>query len=260
MLDHDERLSVSRRTIVVAAVAAVGTVHLLSACAPMPSSRGSGSGGRSRGSSDGAPGGPARLTADNSASVWRRGVRLAYADGMPIQRGDEIETDAANHALIAFDNGDTVYMSPVTRVRVGTIFVFFGEIFARIVSGQDTFRADSEVVSAGVERTEFLMRVNRTTKEATVTVRSGVVRCSSTGTSERWVAQRVEVNQQLTVPATVARPGTGGRPVAIQPKPIRLERAQVVSATQWVDGASRRLPPKLAPIERFDRTPRPVPR
>lgn len=269
MLHDDERLSVSRRTIVIAALTIVGTAHLMSACAPVQSSRGAGSGTPSRGGpdgrrggADGPPGGPARLTADNTASVWRRGTRLGYADGMPIHLGDEIETDAANHALIAFANGDTVYMSPVTRVRVGSIFVFFGEIFAKIVSGQDTFRADSEVVSAGVERTEFLMRVDRATKETSVTVRSGAVRCSSTRTSERWVAQRVGVNQQLTVPAIFVRPpgGPSPRPVAIQPKPVTLDPGQVVSATRWVDRAAIRLPPKLAPTERFDRTPKTLPR
>jgi hypothetical protein len=247
MRNDRDRPSVSRRSVVIASITGLGAAHLLAACAPVPSSQGSRH-------SPGSARGVARLTADNRASVSRRRAPVGYAPGMAIELGDDIETDASNHALIEFDNGDAVYMSPATRVRIGSIFVYFGEIFAKIVSGQGTFRADSDVVSAGVERTEFLMRVDRQTRQTTVTVRSGVVRCSpatralpprggdpiKTDKPQRWTPQRVDADQQITV-----APG-----VSTQPKPVVLQRAQVVSATQWVERAAPRLTIKRPPVKR----------
>ncbi len=179
-----------------------------------------------------APGWIARLYADAGARVWRDGRGIAYAHGMNLRAGDEIETGEDNVALIEFSNGDDVYMRPMTRVRVGSIFVFFGEIFNRVVSGRG-FRADSEAMEAGVEETEFLMRVDRVLQEATVVVRRGAVRCRPRRGA--WAPQRVGEGQRLT-----AQRGSG-----LPPRQIEMSPAEVAAAMAWADEATRRL--KLRP-------------
>lgn len=184
----------------------------------------------------GRPGGPfvaptpavvAQLYADTTAGVWRDGRLIAYSHGMEIRTRDEIETDGANFALIEFLSGDGVYMKPATRVRVGSIFVFFGEIFNRVVSGRG-FRADSEALEAGVEETEFMMRVDRGSQEATVTVRRGIVRCTPRRAS--WVIL-LRSNERLSAQRIASR----------QPRPTQVDAAQLIEATQWADAAARRL-------------------
>jgi hypothetical protein len=169
----------------------------------------------------------ARLYADTAAGVRRDNRLLDYAHGMAIRTHDEIETDGANFALIEFLNGDGVYMKPLTRVRVGSIFVFFGEIFNRVVSGRG-FKADSEALEAGVEETEFLMHVDRGSQEATVTVRRGIVRCTPRRAS--WVVQ-LRSNERLSAQRIAPR----------QPRATQMKAAEVIEATQWADGAARRL-------------------
>jgi hypothetical protein len=152
---------------------------------------------------------------------------------MPLWLGDEVETDAANFALIEFTNGDGVYLRPETRVRLGSIFVFFGEIFNRIVSGSG-FRAESDVVEAGVEETEFLMHVDRATHATTVTVSRGVVRCTArVGT---WRAQVLKPNQRLIV----------SRQLAVQPRLQVLDQAEIRAASRWTEEVAGRIkiPPR----------------
>jgi hypothetical protein len=170
----------------------------------------------------------AHLYADTGAAVSRGGRPVPYAHGMPLSLGDEVETDSANFALIEFTNGDGVYMKPETRVRLGSIFVFFGEIFNKIVSGSG-FRAESDVVEAGVEETEFLVHVDKVTHVTTVTVSRGVVRCTPrTGT---WTAQVLKPNQRLIVP----------RVVALQPRPLVLNQTEIRATSRWAEEVGGRI-------------------
>lgn len=158
----------------------------------------------------------------------RGGRPVAYAHGMPLWLGDMVETDSANFALIEYTNGDGVYMKPETRVRLGSIFVFFGEIFNRIVSGSG-FRAESDVVEAGVEETEFLVHVDKATRATTVTVSRGAVRCTPrTGT---WTAQVLRANQRLIVP----------RVVAVQPRALVVNQTEVQATSRWAEEVGGRI-------------------
>jgi hypothetical protein len=147
---------------------------------------------------------------------------------MPLLLGDVVETDTANFALIEFTNGDGVYMKPDTRVRLGSIFVFFGEIFNRIVSGSG-FRAESDVVEAGVEETEFLVRVDKATHATTVTVSRGVVRCTSRAGT--WTALVLKPNQRLVVP----------RQATVQPRPQVLNQTEIHATSRWAEEVGGRI-------------------
>ncbi len=229
--DDRARRSVTRRQVL--RVVGGSTLTALAAC-QYPAGRGPGPAGPGPRSGGGAPAPSwvAHLYADTGAAVSRGGRPVAYAHGMPLWLADEVETDAANFALIEFTNGDGVYLRPETRVRLGSIFVFFGEIFNRIVSGSG-FRAESDVVEAGVEETEFLVHVDRATHATTVTVSRGVVRCKSRAGT--WTAQVLKPNQRLVVP----------RVVALQPQPLVLNQAEIRASSRWAEEVGVRI--KLAP-------------
>jgi len=232
--DDRARRSVTRRQLL--RVVGGSTLTALAACqypagrGPTPAEPGPRPGGGG--------GGPAaswvaHLYADTGAAVSRGGRSVAYGHGMPLWLGDVVETDAANFALIEYTNGDGVYLKPETRVRLGSIFVFFGEIFNRIVSGSG-FRAESDVVEAGVEETEFLVHVDRVTHVTTVTVSRGVVRC--TARAGTWTALSLKPNQRLIVP----------RQVTVQPRPLVLNQTEIRATSRWAEEVGGRIktPPR----------------
>ena len=152
---------------------------------------------------------PATLTADFTASVIRRGRVVPYSAGMQLYVGDQITTDNNNNAVILSIYGDEVFVRPGTRLVIGSIFVALGDVFARIIStqGRNLFRVESDLVAAGPEGTEFLVRVaNDGTTH--VLVRLGAVRC--TPRRGGWAPMRVTPGQQFTVDnratPTVVRP------------------------------------------------------
>jgi hypothetical protein len=228
--DDRARRSVSRRQLL--RVVGGSTLTVLAGCqyqvgrGPGPTGPGPGGHGPAP------PSGVAHLYADTGAAVSRGGRPVPYAHGMPLSLGDEVETNSANFALIEYTNGDGVYMKPETRVRLGSIFVFFGEIFNRIVSGSG-FRAESDVVEAGVEETEFLVHVDRATHATTVTVSRGVVRCTSRAGT--WTALALKPNQRLVVP----------RLVTAQPRPLILNQAEIRATSRWAEEVGGRI--KLQP-------------
>lgn len=99
------------------------------------------------------------------------GERRELAPG-PEQR---VATDARSVAVIRYYDGSVVYVAPGSVVRVGSIFVEFGEIFAR---ARGLFRVDTQFVTAAVEGTEYSVRV-RPRNDVTVVVLQGGVRCIS---------------------------------------------------------------------------------
>jgi hypothetical protein len=233
--DDRTRRSVTRRQLL--RVVGGSSLAALAACqypagrGPAPPRPGPGAGGGGGGGASASW--AARLYADHGAAVSRGGHPVPYAHGMTLWLGDEVETDAANFALIEFRDGDGVYMKPETRVRLGSIFVFFGEIFNRIVSGSG-FRAESDVVEAGVEETEFVMHVDRASHATTVTVNRGVVRCTArVGT---WRAQVLKPNQRLII----------SRQLAVPPKVQVLQPAEIRATTRWAEEVSGRIriPPR----------------
>lgn len=169
---------------------------------------------------------PATLTADVTASVIRRGRLVPYAAGMQLYVGDQISTN--NNAVIVSIYGDEVFIRAGTQIEIGSIFVAFGEVFARIFSaqGRDLFRVQSTLVSAGPEGTEYLVRVaNDGATE--VLVRQGAVRC--TPRRGAWAPMRVTPGQQFSVDSRVT-------PTVITPPPNVFD-----ARFNWVRNATPRL-------------------
>lgn len=110
-----------------------------------------------------------------SVSVTRAGQRLPPALPLALQPGDEIDVGADATVLIRFPEGHEAYVLPHSRVRVGSLFAYFGEMLVR---AKGLFRVDTEFVTAGVEGTEFWARIDKD-QDASFGVMEGRVRLSS---------------------------------------------------------------------------------
>ena len=111
---------------------------------------------------------------ENAVAVYRDGRRLRATVPHILQRGDEIETSFDVIAVIRYDVGD-VYIDAATHVRIGSLDVLFGKVFARV---RGFFSIQSQSVVAGVEGTEFAFEVAGD-ETMQVTVLDGIVLCSS---------------------------------------------------------------------------------
>jgi len=109
------------------------------------------------------------------ATVYRGGRRLPVSLPYQLQPGDVIETGPDAVAVVRFPEGNEIILDSNTRVRLGSFFVEFGRILARV---QGLFEAESENVTAGVEGTEFVFEVTRD-RAVAVTVLDGTVVCRS---------------------------------------------------------------------------------
>ena len=127
---------------------------------------------------------------------------------MVLRTGDVIQT-TDGYAVIDFDRGNVVDLRPNTRVALGSIRLFFGEMFARIVDvaihggGQVT----TDELVASVEGTRYAVRRASTGSgsngagSTAVIVRDGHVRCAPGGTGT-WPAVVVGANSVLHVEGT----------------------------------------------------------
>jgi hypothetical protein len=124
--------------------------------------------------------GPARmatLDVQGRVEVVHEGRVSVGQDGMALYRGDEVRTFSGTYAQLRFPDGDRVWLDYDTRVRLGSVFTFFGRVFAA-VSG--VFEVDSEFVAASSEGTEFTVTVGRAGPGIySVAVRTGSVLCRS---------------------------------------------------------------------------------
>jgi hypothetical protein len=135
----------------------------------------------------------ATLDVQGRVDVAQAGRMLAGRDGMALYRGDEVRTFASTYAQVRFSDGDRVWLDYETRVRVGSIFTFFGRVFAS-VSG--VFEVDSEFVAASSEGTQYTVTIGRPGRmDFSVAVRSGAVLCRSRRGS--WRAVRLRAGQRL---------------------------------------------------------------
>jgi hypothetical protein len=112
-------------------------------------------------------------------SVFRDGRPLAARPPFTLQPGDELET-GAGVAVIQFPDGGSAVVDERSRVRVGSLEVLFGRVFAAV---RGLFSVESETVVAGVEGTEFLFVVGPD-RGVHVVVLEGVVVCTSK--AGRW--------------------------------------------------------------------------
>ncbi len=130
--------------------------------------------------------------------VWRDLQEVHATRGMQLLPGDEVQTGVQSAAVISFSGGGaagtgtgTVAVDENSRVRVGSLEVFFGRIFANV---RGLFETSSENVVAGVEGTRFLFEVTHDRK-VRVAVAQGVVSCSARDGS--WQAVSLQAGQAL---------------------------------------------------------------
>jgi ferric-dicitrate binding protein FerR (iron transport regulator) len=142
-------------------------------------------------------------------TVFRGGKPLSARPPLPLQTGDEIETRPGGAALIQLANGGMVVVDAGSRVRIGSLEVLFGRVFAAV---RGLFSVESENVVAGVEGTEFLFEAG-TDKSVHVVVLEGEVTCTSK--AARWPPTRLRMGQGFSV-----RPG--GTPIVHPANPGEL--------------------------------------
>lgn len=166
---------------------------------------------------------------------------IAYQPGMEILVGDTIET-GDGFAVLDMGEDNVVTLNRRTRIQLGSIRLFFGEIFSRI--SRITRRGSGQVltneVSASVEGTEYAVRrevSNRRGAPGTsqVIVRRGKVRCEpAAGTA--WTAITLTENYALRIDG---------------PRVGKAMRVDAQAEMRWADEAEKRLLP-AAPQSSFD--------
>lgn len=142
-----------------------------------------------------APGGYVDVDAAAAAGhvrVTRGGQTLALHLPLALQPGDVIETAPASGAVIRLERGEAV-LGPETRVRMGSLEVIFGRIFASV---RGLFRAEDGNVAADVEGTRFAFESQRG-GATRVVVLDGVVRCSPK--LGGWTPVRVSAGHSLSL-------------------------------------------------------------
>ena len=107
--------------------------------------------------------------------IKREGVLLDAAPDMPLRKGDLIRTGPNVAVAIRFPSGTQLYVRSNSRIRIGSIFAFVGELFVRV---RGAFQVDTEFVTAGAEGTEWVMAISPR-GDTRCTVLEGRVRMAS---------------------------------------------------------------------------------
>ena len=123
--------------------------------------------------------------------VWRGGSEIRVERLMTLLPGDEIETAANAAVVLRFREAGDLLVLERTRVKIGSLEVFFGRVFAVL---RNKFSVSSETVVAGVEGTRFLFEVDRN-RAVHVAVADGAVVCSSP--QGAWAPVRLRANESL---------------------------------------------------------------
>lgn len=136
------------------------------------------------------------MPSSGGVKILRGGATVPAADGIELQAGDVVETDAQSTAVIEFADGSATLM-PGTKVTVGSIWTWFGKVFCSGPVNNDT-----DYANMSVEGTEYLAEV--TNDRLVVTVLDGHVRVSSKKGAFAPVA--VGAHEQLEV-TSLSAPG-----------------------------------------------------
>ena len=163
-------------------------------------------------------------------AFFRGSQRLPFSVPQGLERDDELETARDVMAVIRYPIGD-VYVDAATRVRIGSLDVLFGRVFAKV---KGFFSVENQNVVAGVEGTEFAFEVARD-GSTEITVLDGAVLSSSKRLP--WKPLRVTRNQAFWVTNAGMQIKVGAAP------PVQLAQLQ-----RWVDRADRAVA-VLAPRE-----------
>lgn len=188
----------------------------------------------------------ATLDVQGPVEVVRDGRAVNGHDGMPLFLGDHLRTFASSYALCRFRDGDAVWLDHETHVGMGSVFTFFGRVFAS-VSG--VFQVDSEFVAASSEGTEFTVTIERTQPRFSVAVRRGTVLCRPRRAN--WRPIRLQPGERLI--------GVG----AATPRADRLDAREQETEFGWVPGSTPTFrfrfpePSRRDPTSPRESTPRP---
>ena len=136
-----------------------------------------------------------------SVSIERAGRRIATQLGMELLVDDTLRTDARAIAVLAFGSkGSEVAVRSTSTVRISSVFVLLGEVFAWVV---DYFEVQGEQVEMLPRGTEFLVKVGRGDVVEVTMVEGRVYVASRT---RAWPDLSVEPFEQAT--AIGAQPPT----------------------------------------------------
>jgi len=163
--------------------------------------------------------------------VERGGRAVAVSVGMALLERDFVET-TTGYARIDFVAGGQVWLDVNTAVRVGSLFAFFGRIFAEV---GPRFTVETQDVTASPEGTRFGVRRDRQTEDYAVVVETGRVRC----TGRRLAFDYVVPAGSALYATPRAKPGP--------PKP--LSRAELQAEIGWVSAAMSGARPERAPAK-----------
>jgi hypothetical protein len=165
-----------------------------------------------------------------AVAFFRGNQRVPFSVPQVLERDDELETARDVMAVIRYPIGD-VYVDAGTHVRIGSLDVLFGRVFAKV---KGFFSVENQNVVAGVEGTEFAFEVARD-GSTEITVLDGAVLSSSKRLP--WKPLRVTRNQAFWVTNAGMQIRVGAAP------PTELAQLQ-----RWVDRADRAVA-VLAPRE-----------
>ena len=167
---------------------------------------------------------------------------VPYRPGMELQTGDIVQT-TAGYAVINYGDDNLVALRDNTRVQLGSIKLFLGEVFARIsqIAQRGGGQVTTDELSASVKGTEYSVRRSPVADRAelgntSVIVRRGRVLCEDP--ANRWTPQELPENNIFLVQS--------GQP----PEPPQRINAQ--AATAWADDAFRRLSTSGGPQPKFN--------
>lgn len=147
-----------------------------------------------------------KVDPSSAIAVERDGKKLAAAEEMELEKGDVVSTGPNATAVVTFAGARAV-LKPNTRVKLGSLFAWFGEIF---VSGWLTTK--TKYAAAAVEGTKYHVKVDPETSRTTFTVLEGRVRVKPTEASWPEIMLRsgervgVGVNDREAAPATTKIP------------------------------------------------------
>lgn len=136
--------------------------------------------------------------ANNDVQLIRAGVSSPVAPGTNLEIGDKIVTGSNAQAVLMLENGAIeVIVMENTEVHIASIFVKFGEVFARVKKNlSEKFEVKSDYGVAGVEGTEFMVKV-RPNGEYRCTVVEGRVAVSSAKAA--WSSVLIQSRQEMMV-------------------------------------------------------------
>ena len=167
---------------------------------------------------------------------------VPYRSAMELQIGDIVQT-AAGYAVIDYGDDNVVALRDNTRVQLGSIKLFLGEVFARIsqIAQRGGGQVTTDELSASVKGTEYSVRRSPVADRAdigntSVIVRRGRVLCEDP--ARRWAPQELPENNIFQVKSGET------------PQPPQYVNAQ--AATAWADDAFRRLLTPTGPRPNFN--------